>query len=82
MQTDFVNYFEILLDSLVSEAGLCLGLSHHVVKVFLKELRILDQMHGHVVVCGTFPQPGEDGPDAIMSASSLNLKNIIFKTSG
>ncbi len=59
----FCEYFEILLDSLVCDTGLCLCLSHHVVKIFLKVLSVFDQMHRHIVVGGTRPQTRKDGPE-------------------
>lgn len=59
------EYFEILLDSLVGDTGLCLCLSHHVVKILLKVLSLFDQMHGHIIVCGTLSQTRKEGPGII-----------------
>ena len=58
----FFEYLEILLGSLVSDTGFSLCLSHYVVKILLKVVRVLDQMHGHVIVCGTASQTRQDGP--------------------
>ena len=49
----FFEYLEILLGSLVSDAGFSLCLSHYVVKILLKVCSVLNQMHGHVIVRGT-----------------------------
>lgn len=59
----FCEYFEKLLNSLVSAAGLCLCLSHHVVKILLKVFRVFNQMHGNIIICGTLSQTRKDGPD-------------------
>lgn len=57
------EYLEKLLDGLVSDAGLCLSLTHHVVQILLKVFSVFDQMHGHVIICGTLPQPRKDTPE-------------------
>lgn len=59
----FCEYFEILLDSLVGDTGLCLCLSHHVVKIFLKVLAVFDQMHGYVIICHTHSQTRQEGSE-------------------
>ena len=53
------EYFEILLDGLVSDTGLCLCLSRHIVNILLKVVSVFHQMYGYVIICGALSQTRE-----------------------
>lgn len=67
-------YFEILLGSFISNAGLCLWLPEHVVNILFKVLKVTDQMHSDVIICSTCSQPRENRPETTAYNVKIGLK--------
>lgn len=52
-----------MVDSLVTDSGLCLALAHKIQQVLLKALLALQEAHGHIVISVAVTQLRGEGPE-------------------
>lgn len=69
-----VSYLKEVMDSPLADSRLGLALAHKVLKVFFKALFVFQEAHGHIIICFTFIQLGEECPKRKVDRNGLVIK--------